>query len=180
MSRIPAVDPRSASPAVQPLLEGVQKGLGATPNLFRVAAQSPAALEALVSIFGATGKGRLDAKTREAIALVVSESNGCDYCLSAHTALGRRAGLSDAAIERARDGEADEPRLQAALRLARTIVERRGRVADGDLAAARRGGLDDGELIEIVANVALTTFTNYVNEVAATEIDFPLVSHRPR
>jgi uncharacterized peroxidase-related enzyme len=180
MSRISAIDPASATGPVKLLLEGVQKGLGATPNLFRVAAQSPSTLEAMVAMFGAVGKGALDAKTREAVALVVSEANACDYCLSAHTALGRQAGLSEEAVVSARDGAGDEPRRSAALRLARTIVERRGHVGDADLAEARRAGLTDGQMLEIVANVALTTFTNYVNEVAATEIDFPIVRHRPR
>jgi uncharacterized peroxidase-related enzyme len=180
MSRIPAIDPASAADSVKPLLEGIQRGLGATPNLFRVAAQSPSTLEGMVAMFGAVAKGRFDAKTREAVALVVSEANACDYCLSAHTALGRQAGLSDEALASARDGKADDPRRGAALRLARTIVERRGHLGDVELVEARRAGLTDGEILEVVANVALTTFTNYVNEVAGTEVDFPIVRHRAR
>jgi uncharacterized peroxidase-related enzyme len=180
MSRIPTIDPASATGPVKPLLEGVHRGLGATPNLFRVAAQSPSALEGMVGMFGAIAKGHLDARTREAVALAVSEANACDYCLSAHTALGRQAGLWDEALASAREGKGDEPRGTAALRLARTIVERRGHVGDVDLVEARRSGLTDGEILEVVANVALTTFTNYVNVVAGTDIDFPIVRHRAR
>jgi uncharacterized peroxidase-related enzyme len=176
MSRIAAIDPSTASAAAKPLLDGVRKGMGVTPNLFRVAAQSPAALEALVSLFGATGKGSFSGCTREAIALAVSETNGCDYCLSAHTAIGRHAGLSDGALEQARLAESDDARLGALLTLARAIVDRRGRIGEG-LDAARRAGVTDAEVVEVVANVALTTFTNYLNEVAGTDIDFPVVRH---
>jgi uncharacterized peroxidase-related enzyme len=180
MSRVPAIDPKSAPTAVATLLEGVQKAMGATPNLFRVAAQSPAALESLVALFGAIGKGRFDAKTREAIALAVSESNACDYCLSAHTLLGKRAGLADDAIACARVATADDPRLGALLKLTRAIVDRRGRVGEAAVDEARRAGLSDADVVEVVANVALTTFTNYLNEVAGTDIDFPVVHHHER
>jgi uncharacterized peroxidase-related enzyme len=179
MSRITAIDPSTAPAAIKPLLDGVQKGLGMTPNLFRVAAHSPAALEALVSLFGATGKGSFNARTREAIALAISESNGCDYCLSAHAALGKGAGLDDGAIEQARLAKSDEPHLGALLKLTRAIVDRRGRIGEG-LDEARRAGITDAQLVEVVANVALTTFTNYLNELAGTEIDFPVVRHRVR
>jgi uncharacterized peroxidase-related enzyme len=180
MSRIPAVDPASATGNVKQLLEGVHKGLGVTPNLFRVAARSPATLEGLVSLFGAVGKGHLKAKTREAIALTVSEIDGCDYCLSAHSALGAAAGLSQADLDAARNAEASDPRLGATLRFARSVTEKRGHVSDADVADARRAGLEDEDIVEVVANVALTTLTNYLNEVASTEIDFPVVHHRPR
>jgi uncharacterized peroxidase-related enzyme len=180
MSRIPAIDPNAAAGTVTTLLTGVEKGMGMIPNLFRVAAQSPAALESLVSLFGATAKGRFDAKTREAIALAVSEANACDYCLSAHTALGTRAGLGDEAMGQARLAKSDDPRLGALLRLARVIVDRRGRVGEAAVAEARSAGLTDADVVELVANVALTTFTNYLNEVAGTDIDFPVVHHQDR
>jgi len=177
--RIDAIDPKTASSDVKPLLDGVQKGLGVIPNLFKVAAQSPAALESLVALFGATGKGTFDAKTRESIALAVSEANACDYCLSAHTYLGKHAGLRDEAIGRARDAKSDDARLQAILGLARAIVDHRGRASTA-LDEARGAGLKDGEIVEVVANVALTIFTNYLNELAGTEIDFPVVHHKAR
>jgi uncharacterized peroxidase-related enzyme len=162
------------------MLDGVQKGLGVTPNLFRVAARSASVLEALTSMFGAVSKGHLDAKTREAVALAVSEFDACDYCLSAHTLLGKGAGLSEGDLDKARNAKADDGRLGATLSLAKAITEKRGRVSDQDVEAARRAGLGDPEILEVVANVALTTFTNYLNEVAKTEIDFPVVTHRAR
>jgi len=180
MSRIPAVDPSTATGSIKTMLDGVQKGLGVTPNLFRVAAQSPSVLEALTLLFGATSKGHLDAKTREAIALTVSEIDACDYCLSAHSALGKGAGLSEDDLDNARDAKADDSRLAATLAFAKTITEKRGRIGDQDVTAVRRAGLSDAEILDVVANVALTTFTNYLNEVAKTDIDFPIVTHRAR
>ncbi len=178
MSRIPSVDPAAAPGPVQQILEGVQRSLGAKPNLFRVTANSQAALEGLTGLFGALAKGHFSAREREAIALAVSELNGCGYCLSAHAALGKVAGLTELDIEQARSGEASDPRLAAALRLARQIVERRGHVGERAVTEARRAGLGDAELVEVVAHVGLTTLTNYLNEVAATDIDFPVVSLR--
>jgi uncharacterized peroxidase-related enzyme len=180
MSRIPAVDPSSATGTVKTLLDGVQRGLGVTPNMFRVAAQSVPVLEALTSMFGAASKGHLSAKTREAIALTVSEIDACDYCLSAHSVLGKGAGLTEGELQKAREAKSDDARLAATLAFAHTMTERRGRVGDQDLLSVRRAGLSDAEILEVVATVALTTFTNYLNEVAKTDIDFPVVHHRPR
>jgi uncharacterized peroxidase-related enzyme len=180
MTRIPAVDPSTATSIVKTLLDGVQKGLGVTPNLFRVAAQSTSVLEALTSMFGAVSKGHLDAKTREAIALTVSEIDACDYCLSAHSVLGKGAGLSESDLGQAREAKADDPRLAATLAFAKAITHKRGHVDDQEIAAVRRAGLSDAEIVDVVANVALTTFTNYLNEVAKTEIDFPIVTHHAR
>ncbi len=171
MSRIPGVPFESTQGRTREALVGVQRMLGGTPNLFRVAAQSPAALEALVGLFGATARGGLGAQERESLALTVAQSNGCDYCLSAHTALGRQAGLSDAQLVAARRAQSPE----ALLRFARLVTEERGRVSDSALAEARRAGATDADLVEVVANVALNVFTNYLNLVAATEIDFPVV-----
>lgn len=179
MSRIPALDP--ASGKAQELLAAVAAKLGATPNLFKVAAHSPAALEGLLSLNGALGSGVLPGRTRESLAIAVAEVNGCDYCLSAHSLLGKGAGLSDADITLARAGRAADGKAEAALAFARAVVAQRGKVGDADLAAARAAGLDDGALVEVVAHVAMNIFTNYLNNVAETEIDFPVVrSGAPR
>lgn len=180
MNAITALDPQSADGKAADLLGAVAKSLGSVPNLFRVAAQSPAALEGLLALSSALRTGRLSGRTREALALTVAELNGCDYCLSAHTLLGKGAGLSDADIEAARQGRSPDAEWQAALDLAAAVVRMRGRVAEADLARARQAGLDDGQIVEIVAQVALNTFTNYLNLVARTEIDFPVVKTLPR
>jgi uncharacterized peroxidase-related enzyme len=175
MSRIHALDLAQAPASARSALDTVQASLGATPNLFRVAAHSPAALDALVSSIGALSKGSFGASTREAIALAVAEANGCDYCLSAHVVLGAGAGLSEAEIEGARRGRATHPKINAILAFSRNLVVNRGHVTDMDFELLRRAGVTDGEALEIVANVALNIFTNYLNQAAGTEIDFPVV-----
>lgn len=142
-------------------------------NVFRGMANSPAVLDAYLKFSGALKEGKLDARARGAIALVVGQSNRCDYCLSAHSFLGKGEGLDDAAIKDARQGRASNEKTQAAVTLAKRLVESRGSVADADVSAARSAGLDDGEVAEVVANVALNVFTNYFNNFNQTDVDFP-------
>ena len=180
MSRIHTPPSVAEAPATsRPLLEAVQKMLGVVPNLFRMVANSPAALEGYVGLVGALAKGTLAAPTRERIALAVAEANGCDYCLSAHTYLGKNvAKLDDVEMAANRRGTSNDPHAAAAVRFARQVMERRGHVADDELKAVRDAGYNDAEIIEIVQHVALNTWTNYVNSVARTEIDFPVISAR--
>lgn len=169
-----------ASPAAaQPLLEGVKKQIGIVPNLFRLVSNSPAALEGYLGLSGALGKGTLPAPTRERIALAVAEINGCDYCLSAHTYIGKNmAKLDDAEMTANRSGASNDPKADAALRFAAEVVRRRGHVSDDDVRAIKAAGYDDAQIVEIVLHVALNTWTNYVNSVAETTIDFPVVTAR--
>ncbi|HEU0031242.1 MAG TPA: carboxymuconolactone decarboxylase family protein [Kofleriaceae bacterium] len=178
MTRIAALEPADTHGKTRATLDAVHRMLGATPNLFRVAAQAPAVLDGLVALSGALSQGSLAARDREAIAITVAEANGCDYCLSAHTALGKRAGLADADLDRARDHTAADPRLAAILAFAHELVVARGRVGEAAVAAAREAGLGDRELLEIIGNVAVNVLTNYINLVAETPIDFPLVRSR--
>ncbi|MEQ9586455.1 MAG: peroxidase-related enzyme [Parvibaculaceae bacterium] len=176
MSRIDIPATIEAAPeASRPLLEQVTKQLGSAPNLFRLAAQSPAALEGYLGIFGALGKGRLPAATRERIALAIAEYNGCGYCLSAHTYLGANlAKLSPEEIAANRKGRSADAKANAALVFAVKVADSRGHVSDADLSDVRAAGYDDAQIIEIVQHVALNIWTNYLNEVAQTEIDFPV------
>ena len=178
MPRLPTPASIEASPAAaQPLLHAVKKQLGVVPNLFRVVGNSPAALEGYLGLNGALGKGELEAATRERIALAVAEVNGCDYCLSAHTLLGKNlAKLSEAEIAANRDGMSTDSKADAAVRFAVKLVKARGHVSDADVQAVKKAGYNDAQVIEIVLHVALNTLTNYVNEVAKTEIDFPVVT----
>jgi uncharacterized peroxidase-related enzyme len=180
MSRLPIPASIEASPTkAQPSLQAVKKQLGVVPNLFRLVGNSPAALEGYLGLNGALAKGELEAPTRERIALAVAEINGCDYCLSAHSYLGKNlAKLSDADIAANRDGGSTNPKADAAVRFAARLVTARGHVSDADIQAVKRAGYSDAQVIEIVLHVALNTLTNYVNEVAKTEIDFPAVSAR--
>jgi uncharacterized peroxidase-related enzyme len=175
MSRIPTPATIESSPdAAQPLLTAVKKQLGVVPNMFRVMANNPAALAGYLGLNGALGKGALDAKTRERIALAIAEVNGCDYCLAAHTYLDRNlAKLDDAEIATNRDGGSNDRKADAAVRFAASIARQRGHVTDAELQAVKSAGYGEAEIIEIVFHVALNTLTNYVNEVASTDIDFP-------
>lgn len=180
MSRIPTPATIEAAPAAsRPLLEAVKQQLGVAPNLFRMVANSPAALEGYVGLFTALGKGAVPAVTGERIALAVAEINRCNYCLSAHTYLGKNlAQLDDAEMTANRSGRSNDPKADAAVKFAAKVAHARGRIDDEDLRAVRAAGYTDAQVIEIVLHVALNTWTNYVNLVAGTEIDFPVVTAR--
>ncbi len=176
MPRLKAVTTSDATGQARELLEGVEKRLGMAPNIMRTMANSPAVLEAYLAFGAALGKGSLSAKLREQIALAVGEANQCKYCLAAHSALGNKAGLSEAEVEESRRGVSSNAKTQAALGFARKVVRERGWVGNDDLASLRTAGFDDGGIAEIVATVAVNIFTNYFNHVAETVVDFPEVS----
>lgn len=175
MSRI-AIPARHDAPAAsEPLLDAVEKQLGVVPNLFRLVGSSPAALEGYLGLNGALGR-TLDAKTRERIALAIAQANGCDYCLSARTYLGLNlARIDEAEVALNRAGHSGDAKADAAVIFARRVLDTRGHVSDGDLAAVRLAGFSEAQVIEIVGAVALNVLTNYVNNVAETDIDFPVV-----
>jgi uncharacterized peroxidase-related enzyme len=175
MNRIPPLAPDTAPARARELLDAVHARLGAVPNMMRAMANAPAVLDAYLGFSTALNKGTLDPRTREAIALAVGQANRCQYCVSAHSAFGRKAGLSDPDVAAARGGESSDTKTAAALRLALAVNNQQGRVADTDLAAARCSGLTDGEIAEVVGVVALNVFTNYFNHVADPQIDFPVV-----
>jgi len=178
MSRLPAIQTETASGEAKQLLEAVQAKLRITPNFTRVMANSPAVLEGYLGFSGALAGGSLPAKLREEIALEVGDQNGCQYCLSAHTAIGKLTGLTDREIEEAREARSNSPKYAAALEFARQVVEKRGRVTDADFEAVRKAGFGDGEIAEIITHVALNIFTNYFNTATEVEIDFPKVALR--
>lgn len=173
MIRIRPIDENTAPAAVQELLGSVRKSMGGVPNLVSTMANSPAVARAYLSFSQSLATGKLPPRLREQLALVVGEGNGCHYCVAAHTALGKRAGLSEAETCAARRAESTSRKEGAALDFAVKVLDQRGRVQDGDVAHLREVGYDDGEIAEIVGHVALNVFTNYFNNVAGTEIDFP-------
>jgi uncharacterized peroxidase-related enzyme len=174
-NRIAHFDPSQATGKTRRLLDEVRTEFGIVPNLFCVLANAPAALEGYLTLSGALASGGIGAKAREQIALTVAESNMCSYCLSAHVATANRVGLTEKDIADARRAIASTPKIDAILKLARNIVVLRGEITDTDLGRARACGLTDNEIVETIANVALNIFTNYVNHVAHTLIDFPEV-----
>lgn len=173
--RINAIQNNEATGAAKELLDAVQAKLGMTPNLMKTLAHSPAVLGGYLGLNEALSS-TLTAKQREQVAIAVANANGCRYCLSAHSAIGKGAGLSAEEISSAREARSGDPKSQAVLKLATEIVEKRGSISDEELAAARAAGLSDAEITEVVGNVALNVLTNYFNNVAGTEIDFPEVA----
>lgn len=171
--RIDPISSNQPPPDLAPLYDAVRSALGTVPMLMQVIGNSPAALEGYLGLNGALGKGALSAAVRERIALAVAETNGCGYCLAAHCALGQQAGLDAAEIERARRGTASESKAAAAVTLAREILAERGAVPESGLIAAMGAGLEASEIVEVVAHVALNCFTNFINNLAETEVDFP-------
>lgn len=168
-----AVDPAKATGAIRRLFSELQANFALVPNLFRVLANAPVALDGLMGLAAALAGGTLDEKTRERLALAIAESNLCAYCLSSHAAAGAQIGLNQDEIADAIRAKAADARTDAILKLARSVVVLRGELTDSDLARARAAGLSDGEIVETVANVALNIFENYMSHVARVSIDFP-------
>ncbi len=173
MPRIQPVNKDNTDTATANLLGAVQKKLGLVPNLIATMANSTAVANAYLGFSQTLSGGSLPAPLREQIALVVGETNNCEYCVAAHTALGKGAGLTEAETCDARRAQAKDEKEQAALEFAKKVVNERGWVSDEDIQRVRQAGYSDGEISEIVANVALNIFTNYFNHVAGTEVDFP-------
>lgn len=182
MSRIPLLAPSDATGESKRLMEQIHGAFGATPAMFRAVAHSPAALQGLWSAFGALGgaTSTIPARLGEQIAVAVADRNRCEYCLAAHTALGRKAGASSAEMAAAQAGESADPKTAAALGFALKLVDARGQVGDEDVRALREAGFDDGQVVEIIAHVALNLFTNYVNVALDVPLDFPAVALRAK
>ncbi|HEY4358226.1 MAG TPA: carboxymuconolactone decarboxylase family protein [Acidobacteriaceae bacterium] len=175
MSRIAPVVSSNADAKVSTMLSQVKAGLGMVPNLYATIAHAPAALEGILGLSKALSRGRLSAAQREIVALAVGQENECQYCLSAHTARAKAAGISEADTLKVRRGDREDSFESALALFAKKLVRQRGHVADEDIETARKAGIDDGLMMEVVAHVAMNTLTNYANELAGTEIDFPVV-----
>ena len=178
MSRVPLVNAQDATGERQVLLGQIHSAFGATPNMFRAVANSTAALRSMWGSFGALGAGVIPPKLGEQIAVAIANRNACEYCLAAHTALGRKAGASGQEMTDAQGGQSQDPKTAAALRFALRVVEGRGQIDEADVAQLRAAGFGDEEIVEILAHVALNLFTNYVNVAFAVPVDFPGVKLR--
>lgn len=176
MPRINPLLDDQADTATQATLSAIKAKVGMIPNLYRTFAQAPAVLDGFLAFEGAMANGRLTARQREIIALATAQRNACQYCLSAHTMIGKGAGLTAEAISDARNGAAVDITDNAIAALAVQLVEARGQISDAQVEAAMSAGLDSGLIVEVIANVALNSLTNYTNNVAQTAIDFPVVS----
>ncbi|KOX13311.1 carboxymuconolactone decarboxylase family protein [Nocardiopsis sp. NRRL B-16309] len=179
MPTVHLVEHESATGSVKDQLDQIHAAFGTVPAMFRAVANSPAALTSMWSSFGAFAGGALGPAFGEQVAVAVANRNSCEYCLAAHTALGRKAGVSRDALTAAQDGTSDDPRTAALLRFALQLVEHRGQVAPEDVRAVRDQGWDDEHIVEVVAQVALNLFTNYINIALDVPVDFPGVRLRP-
>ncbi|GAA3727047.1 carboxymuconolactone decarboxylase family protein [Flavobacterium ginsengisoli] len=176
MTRLTALNPEEVTGKTKDLFNAVQAKLGVVPNMMRTMGNSPAVLEGYLNLSGALSHGKLSAKTGELIALAVSESNSCDYCLAAHTFIGEKLVKADPAVlKAARLGKSDDAKTEAILQLAKTLISKNGLVNDEDVNKAKNAGVADAEIAETIGHVALNVLTNYFNNVAKTEIDFPTV-----
>lgn len=180
MSRLKMNNLNDAPEKSQPLLQAVNAKLGKVLNIHAAMANSPAALNGYLSFNNAMGETVLTAQMREAVALAVAEENSCEYCLSAHTIIGGKAGLSKAEIALAREGTSSDAKTAALLRFVKSILSNKGKVPDADFQLAKAGGLSDAELTEAVGLVALNVFTNYFNNMSQHEVDFPKVEPMPK
>lgn len=173
MSRFRLLEPQQAESNARELLEGVQNKLGRLPNMFKAMANSPATLEAYLSVGNALERGKLSAQLREQIALAVAELNSCQYCLAAHTAIGKMVGLSKDEILNNRRAQSSDRSVSSALTFVAALVTKHGNVSEDDVAQVRDAGFDDGQIAEIVTTVVLNILTNYFNLTADTPVDFP-------
>lgn len=176
MSRINLVTDAQANTEQQALYAAIQGQLGMVPNFLKIFANSPAALRAFLGLHGIANEGSLDPQTRERIALGLAEQNACEYCVSAHTAIGRKAGLSSVEIEANRAGTSQDAKASVAVKFARSLAANSGEVTTAELLEIRNAGYNDAEIVEIITHVGMNILTNILGKASRVEIDFPKVA----
>ncbi len=175
MSRITVIESDIANPEQKELLDAIQSQLGMVPNFLKVLANSPAALRAFLGLHGIASEGSLEAPTRERIALTLAQQNACDYCVSAHTALGRKAGLNGAEMEANRAGTSQDSKAAAAVKFAKALAEHNGQVTTAEILEVRNAGYSESDIVEIITHVGLNVLSNIIGKASQVEIDFPKV-----
>ena len=175
MPRIQPIDHATAKSPAKEYLDGIKAKLGGTPNIFRTFAHSPAVGEFYANGSAALGKSTLSAGLREQLALTVAGANSCDYCASAHTAIGKKLGVAESELPQNLAGKSADKKTQAALTFAKKVVDTKGRLGDADVKAVKDAGYTDAEVLEMIAVIAFNIFTNYFNHIVDTEVDFPHV-----
>ncbi len=173
MSRIQPLDPNTVQGEAKELLEKIKAKTGRLSNIMKTMAHAPVALKAFMGMHGALADAKLSLKVREQISLAVGEDNQCHYCVAAHSAIGKHAGLTPEEIEGGRRARSADPKTNAILGFAKKLSANRGNITDQDFADAQKAGCSDEEILEVVTAVAMNLFTNYINHVADTALDFP-------
>lgn len=176
MSRINVVNHATANAEQKDLLDAIQAQLGMVPNFLKVFANSPVALRAFLGLHGVANDGSLDPQTRERIALALAQQNTCEYCLSAHTAIGAKAGLNRAEIQANREGSSQDAKAAVAVKLAKSLAEHKGEVSTAEILEARNAGYSDADIVEIITHVGMNILTNILGKASRVEIDFPKVA----
>jgi uncharacterized peroxidase-related enzyme len=178
MSRLSAIKPDAATGATAEIFAKIRKAVGKVPNAYAtIGTHSPEALGALLSVEGVIAAGTLSKPDVEAIKLAVSEVAGCDYCIAAHTMIGKFAGLAPEAMKQIRAGApTGDAKRDALVHFVRLLVNTRGTVPENEVNAIREAGYTERQIIEIGLAVATITFTNLVNRVNDTTLDFPAVA----
>jgi len=173
MARIKAINPDEATGKTKELFEMVKGKMGMVPNVMRIMGNSPAVLNGYLSFNTALHSSSIDNKLGELIALTVANENGCDYCDAAHIYFSNKMGLDATVIDNARHGTSADAKINATLTFVKEILNNRGHVSDESISTIKSAGYTDTAIIEIVAKVSFYIFTNYVNIVAETVIDWP-------
>jgi len=176
MSRITTITNETATPEQAALFDAIQAQIGMVPNFLKVFANSPAALRAFLGLHGIANEGSLDLPTRERIALALAQQNACEYCLSAHSAIGKKAGLDNSEINANRSGSSNDSKAAVAVKLARSLAEHSGEITTAELIEARNAGYSDADIVEIITHVGMNILTNILGKASRVEIDFPKVS----
>ncbi|BBB28150.1 carboxymuconolactone decarboxylase family protein [Neptunomonas japonica] len=175
MSRINVIDTHNANAEQQELLDAIQSQLGMVPNFLKIFANSPSALRAFLGLHSIAGEGSLDEQTRERIALALAQQNACQYCVSAHTAIGRKVGLSDSEIDANRAGSSEDAKAAAAVKFAQALAEHSGDITTAELLEVRAAGYSESDIVEIITHVGMNTLTNILGKASRVDIDFPKV-----
>jgi uncharacterized peroxidase-related enzyme len=175
MSRIKPIQTNGATSELKRSLRNSRLKLAEAPSFLQIMANSPASLRAYIRADAALVRGQLTPRQRQQVALAVAEINGSSYSLSAQYDAGKSRGLTPEEMQPARNATDDDPKAETMLRFTRAVVLQRGDISDEDFQELREEGFTDGQIIEIVANIALNIFANYFNSVAKTEVDFPLL-----
>ena len=175
MSRLSAPSFESATGPTAEIYSQIRKGIGNVPNAFAaIGAHGPAALEAVLSADAVLAAGALSKRDQETIQLVISAVAGCDYCVAAHSLLGKLAGLKPDELEKIRHGEpTGDAKRDALIRFVRTPAQTSGAVSDDDFAAIKAAGYGDAQLVDISLAFATTVFTNVFHRINDTDVDFP-------
>lgn len=176
MTRIKTIDSNNANAEQAELLSAIDSQLGMVPNFLKVFANSPVALRAFLGLHGIANAGSLDALNRERIALALAQQNGCEYCVSAHTAIGRKTGLSAEEMAAARAGTSEDAQAAVAVKFARSLMDKKGEIGALELAEVRSAGFSDSDIVEIITHVGMNFLTNVLGKASQVDIDFPKVS----